>query len=157
MPDDLLRYLEGPSRYSSWWLVIGLFLLAAVIVWVAAVVVWTLPEQSLRKLPVVGPLHDRLVRQRLARSIRAARDGYAAGRLSAAQAAAAIKHALRSFLARQTGQRVHHMHVADLAEGELAQAAPMVSTLDDAQFGTAPDIELDGVARAAEELILTWT
>lgn len=157
MPDDLLRYLEGPSGYSSWWLVVGLLLLIAVIAWVAGVVVWTLPERPLRRIPVVGSWHEHLVRRKFARSIRVARDGYAAGELSAAQAAAAIKHALRGFLTRQTGRRVHHMHVADLAKGELAPAAPMVSTLNDAQFGTASDVELEGVARAAEELILSWT
>lgn len=157
MPDDLLRYLQGPFSYSVWWLVVGALLLVAVIVWVAGVVVWTLPDPLLRRIPVVGPLHDRLVRRAFARSIRAARDGYAAGEMTAAQAAAAIKHALRSFLTRHIGRRVHHMHIVDLADGELAPAAPVVCTLDNAQFGTATDVELDGVARDAEELIHTWT
>jgi hypothetical protein len=157
VPDDLLRYLDGPSTYSAWWLVLGLFLLIAVIAWVAGVVVWTMPDRLLRRLPVVGSLHDGLVRRRFARSVRAARRAYAAGEMSAAQAAAVIKHALRSFLARRTGRRVHHMHIADLTKGELAPAAPVVAALDDTQFGTASDVELDGVARQTEELIQTWT
>jgi hypothetical protein len=155
--DDLLRYLQGPNHYSVWWLVIGTLLAAAVVGWVAAVVVWTLPDRLLQRIPIVGPFHDRMVRRRFSRSVRVARDGYAAGEMTAAQAAALIKHALRSFLARRSGRRVHYMHIADLAEGQLAPAAPLVSTLNDAQFGARSDVELDGVARDTEELIQTWT
>jgi hypothetical protein len=157
MPDDLLRYLEGPSSYSSWWLVIGVALVAAVIVWCAGVVVWTLPARPLRGIPLVGSLQDRLLRRRFVHSIRAARDRYRASELSAAQAAADMKHTLRSFLAAETGRSVLHMHVADMAGSELAPAAPMVSALDDAQFNIASDVDLDGIGNQAEELILSWS
>ena len=157
MPSDLLHYLSPPAPYSPWWLVLGVAVLAAVLAWFAGVLVWTLPARSLRRVPVLRRLHDRLVRRKFAGAVRGARARYRAGELSPAQAAAAIRHALRGFLAVMTGDRVHYMHVGDMAGGELASAAPVFSALNDAQFDNASHPDLNGLGHEAEELIRSWT
>lgn len=157
MPGDLLRYLSGPSPYSSWWLVPGLVIVAAVIAWCAGVLVWTLPPARLRGMPLVGSLHARLIRRRFAHTIRTAMDGYRTGALSATEAATVMRRTLRSFLALVTGSRAQYMHVGDMAAGNLAPAAPLFAALNDIQFNAASAVDLDAVADDAEELISSWS
>jgi hypothetical protein len=157
VPGDLLRYLGGPDSYSSWWLVAGVAIAAVVIVWAAGVLVWTMPAHRLRRIPLIGNLHDRLVRRKFAGAIRTAREGYRAGELSAAQSAAVMRSTLRSFLAVTTGDAVHYMHISDMAASDLASVAPVFSALNDAQFNTGSHVDVNGAGHLAEELIRSWT
>jgi hypothetical protein len=157
MPGELLRYLEGPTEYSLWWIALGLTILAAVIAWCTGVFVWTLPTNRLRRIPVVRRLHARLLRRRFALSIRASRDDFRAGKLPKTQAAAAMRRTLRSFLALETGSRAQYMHVGDLVKSDLAPAAPVISALNDVQFSTTSGIDLDVIGHKAEELIRSWS
>jgi hypothetical protein len=156
VPGELLRYLGGPDPYSAWWLAGGVAIAAAIMIWCAGVLVWTMPAQRLRRIPLIRTLHARLVRRKFTGSIRAARDGYRTGQLSAAQCAAAMRGTLRGFLAVTTGDRAHFMHVADMETSDLASVAPMFSALNDAQFNTGSRIDVDGVGHQAEELIRSW-
>jgi len=157
VPGDLLRYLSGPSPYSSWWLVLGVVILAGVIAWCAGVLVWTLPPEQLRRVPLIRSLHARLIRRRFAHTIRSARKDYRTGELSAPQVATVMRRTLRSFLALMTGGRAQYMHVGDMAASSLAPAAPVFTALNDVQFNTASRVDLDGVAGEAEELIRSWS
>jgi hypothetical protein len=153
VPDDLLRFVDGPLHYSSVWLWLGLLLLVGVICWYVGVFVWTMPSQLLRRVPVVRSLHDTLLRRRFTRSIRNIR----AGDFSTAQACDHMSRTLRSFLHQATGTRAQYMHVDEIADSELAEAAPLFSALNDARFNTASQVDVDEVGAAAEELIRTWT
>jgi len=157
VPGDLLRYLGGPDPYSWWWLVAGVAVAVAVVVWCAGVVVWTMPPQRLRRIPLVRTLHGRLVRRKFAGSIRAAREGYRAGELSAAQSAAVMRRTLRSFLAVTTGARAHYLHVTEMQDSDLASVAPVLCALDDARFNTGSRVDVNGVGLQAEELIRSWS
>jgi hypothetical protein len=157
MPGDLLRYLVGPTGFSGWWwLVVGLC--AAVIIgWYVGAYVWTLPAGRLRTIPVIGELHARLLRRRFAHSIASITENYRAGRLSAAQAAAAMSRTLRSFLHVITGARAQYMHIGDITgNSELARAAPVFTALHDVQFSLA-QTDIDRVAALATEVIRTWS
>lgn len=156
MPDDLLRFVVGPSPYSAWWLWIALALLLAVIAWYAGVFVWTLPAERLRYLPVVRSAHAKLLRRRFARTIRSIDERYRAGDLPAAQASAQMSRTLRSFLHQATGTRAQYMHVDDIRSSDLAKAAPLFSALNDAQFNTTSPVEVSRVGATAEELIRSW-
>ena len=156
MPGELLRYLGGPASYSSAWLVLGVLMVVVVIIWCVAVLVWTMPPQRLRRIPVIGALHGRLIRRKFARSIRAARADYRAGEMSAPQAAALMRRTLRSFFALTTTDRVLYLHVGDMASSDLASAAPVFCALNDAQFNTGSDVDINGVGGQAEELIRSW-
>ena len=70
MPDDLLRFVFGPSPYAASWLWLGLALVAIVIMWYVGVVVWTLPAERLRNIPGVRSLHAKLLRRKFVSTIR---------------------------------------------------------------------------------------
>ncbi|MBO0679912.1 hypothetical protein JRC04_20785 [Mycolicibacterium sp. S2-37] len=157
MPDDLLRFVSGPTPYSWWWLVAAVVLLVAVIACYAAIFIATLPSQRLRELPGVGPLHSRVLRERYARRIAAADAALRAGRLSPAEAGAEVDHAVRSFLHQATGVRVQYMHVDDIAAaGGLAAAAPLLAELGDLRFNRDSGVDAVQVGGRAQELVRTW-
>jgi hypothetical protein len=154
--DDLLRFVGGPLLFSSWWLWVGLILVAAVVVWCAGVVIWTMSPARLRTLPILGALHRRLVRRRFARSIRKTIHHYRSGGLSAAQAGAVVSRTLRSFLYVATGVRAQYLHVREIAAGELTRAGPLLEALNDIQFNRSTRADIGVLGRSAEELIRSW-
>ena len=156
MPDDLLRFVFGPSPYAASWLWFGLALVAIVIMWCVGVVVWTLPAERLRNIPGVRSLHAKLLRRKFVSTIRSIEAQHRAGDLSAAQASAQLSHTLRSFLHQATGTRAQYMHVDAIESSDLAEAAPLFSALNDAQFNTDSPVEVGQISSTAEELIRSW-
>ncbi|PND56669.1 hypothetical protein CRM90_15910 [Mycobacterium sp. ENV421] len=157
MPGDLLRFVGGPTPYSSWWLWLAIILLVVVIVWYAAVFVVTLPGTRLRELPALGDLHARLMRRRFAGAIRHILELRGRGELSDAQAYDQMSHTVRSFLHQATGVRAQYLHVDEIAAGTLAPAAPLIAALRDARFDAGTDADPDRLGAQAEELIRSWT
>ncbi|MGV0777491.1 hypothetical protein [Mycolicibacterium elephantis] len=156
MPDDLLRFVIGPTAYSAWWLWLAIALTLIVLAWYTGVFVWTLPAEQLRRLPVVRSWHATLLRRRFARTISAVTEQHRRGELSAAQAAAGMSRTLRSFLHQATGAPAQYLHVETIAAGELAAAAPVFEALDDAQFNAASPVDVEQTGSAAQELVRTW-
>ena len=156
MPDDLLRFVSGPTPYSPWWLWLGLMLLTAVIAFYIGVFVWTMPAHRLRTLPGVRVLHARLLRRRFAHSVDHIISRHRGGELTTAQAGAAMSRTLRSFLHQATGTRAQYLQVDDIAASDLAPAAPLLASLDDAQFNSASVVRIDDVGATTEELIRSW-
>lgn len=157
MQDDLLRHVIGPTPYSSWWLWAAVLVLVVLIVWYAGVFVLTMPPRRLRELPFVGTMHGDMVRRRFARTVHRIGERYRAGELGAAAASAEVSAALRGFLQHTTGIRAQYMQVEQIAEGELAGAAPLLEQLEDAQFNAASRVDVSAVSESAEELIRSWT
>jgi hypothetical protein len=157
VPGDLLRHVFGPQPYSSWWLVWAALLVVSAIGWYAAVLVWTLPSDRLRRVPVVRRVHARLLRNRFARCVQRVADEHLAGRTSPQQACAAISRTVRSFLHQATGARAQYLHVDALSDAQLAEAAPLLSRLSDAQFNAESRVEVADVSASAQELIRSWT
>ncbi len=157
MPDDVLQFVIGPSPYAASWLWFGLLLLSAVIAWLTGVFVWTLPADRLRSIPWIRSLHAKLLRRKFSRCIRAIEARYRAGDLSAAQASRQMSRTLRSFLHQATGTRAQYMHLEEIRSSGLADAAPLFSALNDAQFNSASPVEISEVGATAEELIRSWT
>ncbi|GAS91306.1 hypothetical protein [Mycolicibacterium brisbanense] len=156
MPDDLLRFIGGPLPFSYWCVAIGLFLIAIVIIWCTGVFVWTLAPARLRTVPVIRNLHGWLVRRRFARSLQRTNQQYLAGGLTPAQAGAAVSRILRSFIYVTTGVRAQYLHVAEIADGDLAGVGPLFRALNDVQFSVAPQSDMATLGRSAEELVRTW-
>ena len=160
MPDDLLRHVFGPQLYSSWWLVLAVLLVLAVIGWYAGVFVWTLPSDRLRRIPVVRRAHAWLIRDRFARCVQDIADEHDAGRTSASAACAAISRTVRSFLHQATGARAQYLHVGalkDEADANLAGAAPLLARLGDAQFNAEARVDVADLSARAQELIRSWS
>lgn len=157
MPGDLLRFVGGPNPYAGYWLWLAVTLVVLVILWYAAVLLWTMPATRLRELPVLGGLHGRLVRRRFAAAVRDIDRRRRRGELPQGQAYAELNRTVRSFLHLATGMRVQYLQVDELAAGELASAAPLFAALRDARFDGTSDADPAELAGAAEELIRSWT
>ncbi|OBK92282.1 hypothetical protein [Mycobacterium sp. 1165178.9] len=157
MPDDLLRHVFGPQPYSSCWLWLAVLLVLAVIGWYAGVFVWTLPSHRLRRIPVLRRMHAWLIRKRFARCVQSIAGEHDVGRMSAPAACAAISRTVRSFLHQVTGERAQYLQIDAMADGNLAQAAPLLTRLGDAQFNAESRIDVADVSARAQELIRSWT
>ena len=48
------------------------------------------------------------------------------------------------------------MHVDAIESSDLAEAAPLFSALNDAQFNTDSPVEVGQISSTAEELIRSW-
>jgi hypothetical protein len=154
--DELIGFISGPTPYSSWWLWLAVLLLLVLIGSYAAVLVFTMPGQRIRDLPVIGAARSELVKRRSTRAVRAIGERYRAGELAAAPAAAAVSAELRAFLHAATGARAEYMQLDAIAAGELASAAPVLTKLVDVQFNADSTIDVGDVSQSAEELIQTW-
>jgi hypothetical protein len=157
VPDDLLRFVSGPTPYSPWWLWLGLALIFIVIAWYATVFVWTMSSARLRRIPVIRSVHAEVLRRRFIRYIRRIDVCHRAGELSKAEAGMQISRALRSFLHQATGTPAQYMHVEAIFGSDLAAAGPLLSKLNDVQFNTGSPAKISDVGEAAEELIRAWS
>ncbi len=157
MPDDLLRFVSGPTPYSPWWLWLGLALVLFVLAWYATIFVWTMSSEQLRRIPVIRTLHSEVLRRRFIRSIRGIHARHRAGELSGAEAGTQISQTLRSFLYQVTGKPAQYMHVEAIVASDLATAGALFSELDDARFNSGSTVNVSDVGEAAEELIRSWS
>ena len=145
--DDLLRFVGEPLTVSRWWLVLGLLGIVAVITWCVGIYVWTMPS---------GRLHAWLTRRRFAKAVRRIGDHFRSGALTSTEACAQLSAVVRSFLAVATGTPAEYMHVSELADSPVAEAAPLLSELTAAQFDRTISADVATLERAAEELVTTW-
>lgn len=157
MSDELVSFVIGPTPYSSWWVWLAALMLLVLIGWYAAVFVFTMPGRRIRGLPVIGAARSELIKRRSARAVRAIGERYRAGELAAAPAAAAVSREVRAFLHAATGVRAEYMQVDDIADGELASAAPVLAELVDAQFNADTIVDVGAASDSAEELIHSWS
>lgn len=157
MSDELVRFVIGPTPYSSWWLWLAVLLFLVLIGWYTAVLVFTMPGRRIRGLPVIGAARSELVKRRSARAVRAVGERYRAGELAAAPAAAAVSRELRAFLHAATGARAEYMQIDAIAAGELGSAAPVLAELIDAQFNADTVVDVGAASDSAEELIHSWS
>lgn len=156
MPDDLLEFVSGPPGYDSRWLWLGLALLTLVIAWYATVFVATMPAARLRRMPVVRSLHSRVLRRRFAGTAATITRRHRSGELSGELASAALSRTLRSFLHQATGRRAQYMQLRAVAASDLADAAPVLSALGDAQFDRSSTADVARLGDETEELIRSW-
>lgn len=145
--EDLLRYLAEPPVVSRWWLVLGVLGIVAVIAWCTGIHLLTRPTA---KLPAA------LTRRRFARSVRRIGDRYRSGAITSTEACAQLSAVVRSFLTTTTGAPAEYMHISELAQSPVAEAAPLLSELTAAQFDQTIAADVSTLERAAEELIASW-
>ncbi len=157
VPDDLLRYVTGPTPYSPWWWWLAVALSIAVVLWYAGVFLVTMPRRGLRDVPLVGAALNRALGSRSARAVRRIGDRYRSGDIDAAQAGAAINGELRRFLQVRSGVPAEYMQLADVRRSVIAPAAPLFEELVDVRFNAESEVDVGRITVAAEELIRSWT
>ncbi|MUL78562.1 hypothetical protein [Mycolicibacterium sp. CBMA 226] len=158
MPDDdLLRYVLGPTPYSSWWLWISAALLILVIAWYSWLFGTTTASRRFGDARVIRMVRDEVIKLRAVRDIRAIARRHRSGDLPAPAAGAALSTELRRFLGSATGLRVQYMHIGAIAAGPLGAAAPLLSELVDMQYNPRSHVGVDEACAAAEGLIRQWS
>jgi len=155
--DELIRFVSGPTPYSSWWLWLAVALSVLLIGWYTAVFVFTMPGRSVSELPIIGAARSELAKRRSIKSVRAIGERHRRGELAAEPAAAAISREVRAYLQAATGTRAEYMQLNAIAAGALAPAAPVLTDLTDAQFNADSVVDVGAAAVSAEELIHTWS
>ncbi|MEV3900767.1 hypothetical protein AB0K11_00435 [Mycobacterium sp. NPDC050551] len=154
--EDLLRFVGGPLPYSTGWLLLAAVLAVAVLLWWTAVVLWTLPPERLRRIPVVRDVHRRLTERRFVRSVRAITERHRRHELTAAEAGTELARVVRGFLSVRTGVAAQYLHTGDIARGDLAHAAPLLERIDDVQYNADSDVDVIELGAATEALVTTW-
>lgn len=155
--DDLLRYVIGPTPYSSWWLWISAVLLIVVIAWYSWLFGTIAASRRLVDVRVIRVVRDEMIKLRAVRDIQAIARRHRSGDLPAPAAGAALSAEVRRFLSSATGLRVQYMHIGAIAAGPLSAAAPLLSELVDVQFNPRSDVDVGEVCAAAEGLIRQWS
>jgi hypothetical protein len=157
VPDDLLRYVTGPTPYSPWWWWLAVALSMALVLWYAGVFLVTMPRRRLRDVPLVGAVRDRALRSRSARAVRGIGNRYRVGEIDAAQAGAAINGEVRRFLHAISGVPAEYMQLADVRRSAIAPATTLFEELVDVRFNAESELDVGRITVAAEELIRSWT
>lgn len=156
MANDHLQWIVAPLPYSVLWLVLGVLLFLGVIGWFVGIVVWTLPVQRLRTIPVIRDISARVLRRKFSAAIGAVSDRYHAGELTARQAYAEMSRILRNFVYARTGVAAQYMALGEVVDSEAAAAAPAVSALYSRQFGLGDNPDVAATAAQVRNTIQSW-
>jgi hypothetical protein len=157
VPDDLLRFVSGPTPYSGWWLIAAVVLALLVVGWYAVVIAFTRPGRRVGDIPLIAATRHELLRRRYIRAVRAVEARYRAHELAAAPAATAISRELRTYLNRVSGVPAEYMQIDAIAAGPLAPAAPILTELADAQFNADSTRDVGDLTDTVVELIRSWS
>ncbi|MDH6198259.1 putative MnhB-related membrane protein [Mycobacterium frederiksbergense] len=157
MANDYLKWIVAPLPYSVLWLVLGVLLVLGVIGWFVGVVVWTLPVERLRTIPVIRDISARVLRRKFSAEVGKVSDRYHAGGLNSRQAYTEMSRILRNFVYFQTGVAAQYMALGEVANSSAAAAAPAVSALYAGQFelGDSPDVA--ATAAQVRSTIQSWS
>lgn len=156
MASEHLKWIVAPLPYSVLWLVLGVLLVLGVIGWFVGVVVWTLPVQRLRTIPVIRDISARVLQRKFGAQIGKVSDRYQAGELTSRQAYTEMSRILRNFVYFRTGVAAQYMALGEVADSPAAAAAPAVSALYSRQFelGDSPDVA--ATAAQVRSTIQSW-
>ena len=142
MAGDSLKWIVAPLPYSVFWAVLGVLLILLVVGWFVGVLVWTLPVERLRTIPVLRDISARVLQRKFSAAVGRVDERYRAGELNSRQAYAEMSRILRNFVYDRTGVRAQYMALGEVAHSSAAAAAPVVSALYARQFdlGDRPDV-----------------
>lgn len=157
MANDYLKWIVAPLPYSVGWLVLGVLLILGVIGWFVGVVVWTLPVERLRGIPVIRDISARVLRRKFGTAIGTISDRYHAGELTSRQAYTAMSRILRNFIYLQTGVAAPYMALGEVAGSAAAAAAPAVSALYSKQFELEDNPDVAATAAQVRSTIQSWS
>ncbi|MUL81797.1 MULTISPECIES: hypothetical protein [unclassified Mycolicibacterium] len=157
MANDHLKWIVAPLPYSVLWLVLGVLLIFGVIGWFVGVLVWTLPVERLRSIPVIRDISARVLRRKFSAAIGGVSDRYRAGGLTSRQAYTEMSRILRNFVYFRTGVAAQYMALGEVADSAAAAAAPAVSALYSRQFELADSPDVAATAAQVRSTIQSWS
>lgn len=157
MANDQLKWIVAPLPYSVLWLVLGVLLVLGVIGWFVGVLVWTLPVERLRAIPVIRDISARVLRRKFGAAIGKISARHHAGELTARQAYAEMSRVLRNFVYYRTGVAAQYMALGEVADSAAAEAAPAVSVLYSRQFDSDDNPDVAATAAQVRSTIQSWS
>ena len=157
MTDDFLKWIVAPLPYSTWWLVLGVLLILGVVGWFVGVVVWTLPVERLRTIPVIRDVTARVLRHKFSASIGRVGDRYRAGGLSSREASAEMSRILRNFVYLRTGVRAQYLVLGEVTDTAAAAVAPVMAALYARQFEAGDDTDVAVTVSQVRSAIQAWS
>lgn len=126
--------------------------------WVVGVLVWTLPIETLRGIPVVRALTYRVLKFKFSRSLDAVARRHRDGSLDTRAAFHEISRLFRLFVTFRTGFAAREMTATDIAVSPLAPVAlPVLSLTYPGQFDAADPRTVDAAVDAARRAVTEWT
>jgi hypothetical protein len=155
--NDYLKWIVAPLPYSVLWLVLGVLLILGVIGWFVGVLVWTLPVERLRSIPVIRDISALVLRRKFSAAIGGVTDRYHAGELSSREAYTAMSRILRNFVYFRTGVAAQYMALGEVAGSAAAAAAPAVSALYSRQFELDDSPDVAATAAQVRSTIQSWS
>lgn len=159
MPDNIdpVEFLFPPDHYPVWWLVAAVFVVLAIIGWVAGVLIWTLPVEKLRKIAGISSVTNTVLARKFTRSLDRVQEQHRAGALPSREACHEISRIFRQYMAFRTGYTAREMNLSDLANTPLAaQAHRVLQTTYLGQFNVADPRLVDAAADAAKSAVAAW-
>ena len=158
MAGDYLDSIVAPLPYSIAWLILGVLVILGVAGWGIGIIVWTLPVERLRTIPVIRDITARVLRRKFSAAVGRVGDRYRAGEMTTRQAYSELSRILRNFVYFQTGVRAPYMALDEMARSGAAAVAPAMSALYAKQFddgGENPDVAV--TAAQVRSTIRSWS
>ena len=154
---DAIDFLFPPMAYPVWWVIGAAFLVVLVIGWIVGVIVWTLPIEVLRRIPVIRDISYKVLRFKFSRSLTKVEQQHREGQLSTRDAFHEISRIFRNFIVFRTGFQARRMTATDVAYSPLAGSALNVLAMTyPGQFHEVDPQSVPDVVQAARTAVLTW-
>ena len=149
-------FVATPTGYSTWWLAMAVLLVLLVVLWCVAAVVWTLPVATLRKIPVLRVITQKVLRARFAKAVDRVERGFLSGQLSPREAHHRLARTLRTYLHFQTGQWTQVMGLSEIEDSELRPAVRALAFVAHGQFSVEGNADFRSAVVAVREVITSW-
>jgi hypothetical protein len=121
------------------------------------VIVWTLPVEVLRDIPVLRSITHRVLRVKFARALTRVDHRHRAGELTTREAFHDVSRIFRRFIVFRTGFAAREMTATDVARSPLAGSALQVLSLTyPGQFDDVDPRTLPAVIDAARTAVTSW-
>jgi hypothetical protein len=160
MPEhaDYVDFLFHPMTYSVWWVLGGGLVVGLIALWIAAVIVWTLPVDVLRKIPFLRKVTFTVLRMKFERSLANIAQRHDDRQLTTREAYHEISKVFRVFVSFRTGYSAAEMTATDISASPLAE--PMLDVLRatyPGQFDVADPDRVSEAVNVARKAVATWT
>ena len=149
-------FLFAPMAYSVWWVIGAVLIVLLIAAWVIGVIVWTLPMEVLRRIPVIRTVAFRVLRFKFARSLAKVGDRHNQGQLDTREAFHEISRIFRRFIAFRTGYTAREMTFTDIGNSPLSPALDVLRLTYPGQFDEADPRTVPAVVEAARTAVIRW-
>lgn len=153
-----LDFLFPPTPYPVWWVVGAVLVLLVVVGWIVGVLLWTLPVEVLRDIPVLRSVTYRVLGFKFSRALAGVAQRHHAGQLETREAFHEISRIFRAYVTFRTGYSAREMTATDIANSPLGDRALDVLRMTyPGQFEAADPRGVDLAVDAARRAVAAWT